>query len=111
MTCKGLMVFVATLLLATGALPPSADAQRDRARFDPIIEQAIATLPAEAGAVTDRDVDFIRQSGGSREGRLRRVVVWLRVEACETGFVNINLNRNGRVTDIYTRGGCQVPGL
>lgn len=102
------------LLMASAvalAMPTSVEAQRNQAQFDAAIDEVIAELPPEAGAVTDRIVTYFRHSRGSDEGRLRRVVVWLTVEGCDEGYVNITLNPRARVVDVYTRGGCDLPGL
>lgn len=93
------------------AMPTATEAQRSRAQFEAAIDAVIAELPPQAGAVTERIVTYFRHSRGSDEGRLRRVVAWLRVEGCEEGYVNITLSPRARVVDVYTRGGCVLPGL
>ncbi|MFQ5973822.1 MAG: hypothetical protein ACE5Q3_15965, partial [Alphaproteobacteria bacterium] len=43
--------------------------------------------------------------------RIRGIDAWVRLASCEKGALIVSMAPNGRVRQVYTRGGCQVEGV
>ena len=91
---------VAAAIIAT--LPSDALASR---------EDSVYAALADAGISRDQvsEIDIYSQEGS--DGRTRGSQAWARVDQCPQGWVVVTMGRSGNVTQVYTRDGCEIPGI
>ena len=66
---------------------------------------------AERGIGRDQVSELNIYSNEGTDGRARSSTAWIRVDQCPQGWVVASLSRSGNVTQVYTRDGCEIPGI
>ncbi len=111
-----LRVLGATLLALVLLLgvQSSASAQSVRAAYGATPWETVVT---ERLNQLDIDIADIRSIVYSRRIQSRRehtrvigIDAWVSFHSCK-GYLRINMNRHGHITQVYTRGECEVPGI
>jgi hypothetical protein len=78
--------------------------------YSEFIENQLVALGIDPEEVERVQIDRQRvRRRGSR--RLVGVKAWIRLQSCETGSLIVDMEPSGRVKQVYTRGGCEVPGI
>lgn len=97
----GLFV-VALMAVALAAPQPSFATSR---------EDNVYQALAERGIQRDQVSEINIYANEGSDGRARSSTAWIRVDQCPQGWVVASLSRSGNVTQVYTRDGCEIPGL
>lgn len=98
-------------LAACQATPPRIeypDTARGQAMARTIAQEELALLGLTP---TLTMVDVQESALPGDEDRVFGFTVWSRVTPCQIGWTVVNLDRSGRVQEIYTRDGCVIEGL
>jgi len=66
---------------------------------------------AEVGIGPDQVNEINIYSEEGNDGRARSSTAWVRVAQCPEGWVVATMSRSGTVTQVYTRDGCEIPGV
>lgn len=95
---------IGIILVAAGMVLPQVAGATSR-------EDNVYAALAEAGIGPDQisEINIYSQEGS--DGRARSSQAWVRVEQCPEGWVVASMSRTGTVTQVYTRDGCEIPGV
>jgi len=96
------LFLVALMAVALAAPQPSFATSR---------EDNVYQALAERGIARDQVSEMNIYSNEGSDGRARSSTAWIRVDQCPQGWVVASLSRSGNVTQVYTRDGCEIPGL
>ncbi|GAB4374399.1 MAG: hypothetical protein Kow00114_36960 [Kiloniellaceae bacterium] len=105
---RSLLPAAATLaILLAAALPPAPAAALDCRRQ---AEEELARLGL--GAAEIGSVRYVERYNPSETGPdVLGVRAWVRVRACSSGYLVIDMTRSCFVRQSYTRGGCRLDGV
>ncbi len=78
--------------------------------FDDVVEQHLSGLGVDIEDVDELQMEIIRNE---IRGKRRDVGVnaWVRLNSCESGRLVIEMNMNGDIVQVFTRGGCELPDI
>lgn len=97
MTLKLLALFV---LLATGGLEAMAEG---------CVAQGNHAL--EVRGITDYQTPAVAPIRRTKKNKIVGYNLWYRLDRCEKGFVVVRMSATCLLANIYSRGGCEVPGI
>jgi len=84
--------------------------ERGRVDYDGIVRAELAKASIEDADVTSVAIEPYNDE--RREARVTtRVDGWVRLASCERGALVVSMAPDGRVIDVFTRGGCNVAGV
>lgn len=109
---KSVATTAAVLVLAVvTSLPAFADGGRTRfSGLEPVVFRELDAAGVSRDEVTEIRFDVQRHAGRDSD-RVRGILAWVRLASCDEGGLIVDMAPNGRVRQVYTRGGCQVEGV
>ena len=100
---KAIGLFAVAVMVAVTMVP--------HASFATSRQDNVYQALAERGIAREDVSEMNIYSNEGTDGRARSSTAWIRVDQCPQGWVVASLSRSGSVTQVYTRDGCEIPGL
>ncbi len=99
-----------SLMALAVLLAVPADASSRQGRCEPVVEQEVSRLQVDPGRVGAISIQVRRHENRQGNSRIQGVLGWVELTDC-AGRLVVDMARNCRVKQVYTRGECTVPGV